>query len=187
MFSQTNSGKNKNAKILSWRLELSRLQYDIRHHPGVYNVAPDASSRSCGLTPCMPLRQLHESLGHPCFAWLHQFVGQRNLPFSSVETKAVCQSCRTCAEIKPRFFKPPVQNLIKALRPWDSLSLDFSGPVRGVCPYLLDAVDEYSRFTFVFPCENMKSSTVTACLSSLFCVFGFPSCVHSDRGSRFVS
>ena len=39
----------------------------------------------------------------------------------------------------------------------------------------------------VFPCKNMKSSTVIACLSSLFCVFGFPSCVHSDGGSPFVS
>ena len=33
----------------------------------------------------------------------------------------------------------------------------------------------------------MKSSTVIACVSYLFCVFGFPSCVHSDRGSPFVS
>jgi len=80
------------------------------------------------------------------------------------------------AEIKPRFFKPPVRSLIKAP------SLDFKGPVRGECSYLLVAVDEYS----CFPCKNMKSSTVIACLSSLFCVFGFPGCVHSDRGSSFV-
>ena len=33
----------------------------------------------------------------------------------------------------------------------------------------------------------MKSSTVIVCLSSLFCVFGFPSCVHNDRDSQFVS
>ena len=39
-------------------------------------------------------------------------------------------------------YKPPVQTLIKALRPWDRLSLDFKGPVRGACPYLLVAVDQ---------------------------------------------
>jgi len=133
---------------------------------------PDALSRSCALAPCMPLRQLHESLGHPGFARLYHFVRQRNLPYSSEEAKTVCRSCRTCAEIKP-----PVQTLIKALRPWDRLSLDFKGPVRGACPDLLVAVDEYSRFPFVFLCKNMKSSTVIAYLSSLFCVFGFPSCV----------
>jgi len=144
-------------------------------------------SRSRALTPCMPLRQMHESLGHPCFARLHNFLRQRNLPYSCEKTKAVCQSCPTCVEIKMRLVKPLVQTLIKALRPWDSLSLGFSGPVRGVCPYLLVPVDEYSRFPFVFPCENMKLSTVIACLSSLFCVFGFPSCVHSDRVSPFIS
>jgi len=135
----------------------------------------------------MPLRQLHESLGHPGFAWLYHFVRQRNLPYSREETKTVCRLCRTCLEIKPCFFKPPVQTLIKALRPWDCLSLDFKGPVRGACPYRLLAVDEYSRFPFVFPCKNMKSSTVIAGLSSLFCVLGFSSCIHNDRGSPFVS
>jgi len=136
----------------------------------------------------MPLRQLHESLGHPGFARLcYHFIRQRNLPFSSEETKSVCRSCRTCAEMKPCFFKPPVQTLIKALRMWDRLCLDFNGPVRGACPYLLVSVDEYSRFPFVFPCKNMKSSTIISSLSFLFCAFGFPSCVHSDRGSPFVS
>ena len=33
----------------------------------------------------------------------------------------------------------------------------------------------------------MKSCTVIDCLSNLFCVFGFPGCVHSDRGAPFVS
>jgi len=38
MFSQTHRGKNKNARILSWRLELSQLNYDIRHEPGAYKA-----------------------------------------------------------------------------------------------------------------------------------------------------
>ena len=60
MFSQTNLGKIKNAKIVAWRLELSQLRYDILHKPGVYSVVLDALSRSCALAPCMSLRQLHE-------------------------------------------------------------------------------------------------------------------------------
>ena len=65
----------------------------------------------------MRLCQLHASLGHPGFARLCHFIPQRNLPYSSEETKTVCRSCRTCAEIKS-----PVQTLIKALQPWDRLS-----------------------------------------------------------------
>jgi len=39
----------------------------------------------------------------------------------------------------------------------------------------------------MFPCKNMNSSTITDCLSSLFCFLGFPSCILSDRGAPFVS
>ena len=96
-------------------------------------------------------------------------------------------ACHTCSEVKPQFFKPASQTLIKAVRPWDRISIDFKGRVSGPHPYLLIVVDEHSRFPFVFPCKNMKSSTVTLCLSSLFCLFGFPGCVHSDRGAPFIS
>ena len=96
------------------------------------------------------------------------------------------QKLSYCAEVKPQFFKPESQTLIKAVRPWDRVSVNFKGPVSGPHPYLLIVVDEHSRFPFVFPCKNMKSSTVTQCLSSLFCLYGFPGCVHSDRGAALV-
>jgi len=69
----------------------------------------------CKMQP-MPLRQLHEIVGHPEFAQLYHFVRQRNLPHSSEETKTVRQSYRTCAELKPR-FKSPSQTPAKALYP----------------------------------------------------------------------
>jgi len=105
MFDQRNRGKIKNSKILSWRLELSQLSYDITHKPGPENVVPDDFSRVCASTSNATLRDLHQSLGHPGFARLYHFVRQRNLPFSSEETKDVCRYCKTCAEVKPRYFK----------------------------------------------------------------------------------
>jgi len=80
-----------------------------------------------------------------------------------------------------------LRTLIKAVCQWDQVSVDFKGPVRGPCLYLLIVFDEYLHFLFVFPCKNMTSSTVTDCLSSLFCFLGFPSCIHSGRGTPFVS
>ena len=79
--------------------------------------------------------------------------------------------------------------MVKAIWPWDRVSVDFKEPVRGPRPYLLIIADEYSRFPFVFPCKNMYSSTVIVidCLSSLFCLLGFPCSIHSDRGASFVS
>ena len=48
-------------------------------------------------------------------------------------------------------------------------------------------VDEFSRYPFAFACSNMTSSTVIHCLGQLFCLFGHPQYVHSDRGSSFMS
>ena len=191
MFDQANRGKIKNSKILMWRIELSQFKYDIRHKPGIQNVAPDAFSRVCfsitSESDTKKLESLHHSLGHPGFARLYNFVRSRNLPFTSEETKEICRSCRTCAELKPRFFKTEPTKLVKATRSWERLSIDFKGPVKGQYPYLLVVIDEYSRYPFVFPCKHMTASTVINCLSTIFTLFGYPEYVHSDRGSSFIS
>jgi len=54
-------------------------------------------------------------------------------------------------------------------------------------PYLFVAIDEYSRFPFVFACSSTTTKTVVDCLNNLFCLFGFPAYAHSDRGSSFMS
>lgn len=188
MFDQTNHGKIKNSKILMWRIELNQYTYEIRHKPGEQNVAPDAFSRVCSsATSIKDLESLHKSLGHPGFARMYHFVKSRNLPYTSEETKSICQSCRTCAEMKPRFFRPEPAHLVKATRPWERLSMDFKGPLRGQHPYLFVVIDEFSRYPFAFACKNMMTSTVIECLSSLFSLFGYPEYIHSDRGTSFMS
>ena len=37
----------------------------------------------------------------------------------------------------------------------------------------------------MFPCRNMTTQTVINCLTTLFCMFGLPGFVHTDRGSCF--
>ena len=49
---------------------------------------------------------------------------------------------------------------------------------------MLPIIDEYSRFSFVYPCPTTDRNTVTTCLSQLF---GMPTYVHSDRGPSFMS
>jgi len=156
MFNQRHHGKTKNTKILCWRLELGHYNFDIRHKPGVQNVAPDTFSQMCNAAPGISLLELHQSLGHPGYTRFYHFIRQHNLPFSGKDAKAVCKNCHTCAEVKPQFFKPDLQTLIKAVRPWDRISVDFKSPVSGHHPYLLIVVDEHSHFPFVFPCKNMR-------------------------------
>ena len=75
---------------------------------------------------------------------------------------------------------PQEGTLIKA-------TIDFKGPVKGKHPYLLVVIDEFSRFPFAFPCRDVSARTVIECLTQLFCLFGMPGYIHSDRGSAFMS
>ena len=68
---------------------------------------------------------------------MSHFVRKHNLPHTPEKIKRMGQTCRTCAEVKPRYFRPPPQTLIKATKAWERLSIDFKGPVKGPSPYLL--------------------------------------------------
>lgn len=190
MFKRDHGSRIKNDKIMRWRLELTDYQYDIQYRPGKDNLSADALSRACS-TSVNPasLEELHRSLCHPGVTRLLHFVKSKNLPFSLDDVKRVTAHCSTCAELKPRFYKPPASHLVHATRPMDRLSVDFVGPKPSVTRnrYLLVLVDEYSRFPFAYPCADMSSQTVINCFLKLFSVFGCPSSVHSDRGSQFMS
>ena len=99
------------------------------------------------------------------------------------------KQCDVCQRCKPNFHKPPQENIIKAMKPFECLSIDFKGPIPSATKniYMLTIIDEYLRFPFVYPCENTNTDTVIACLSQLFSLFGMPHYIHSDRGSSFMS
>ena len=90
-----------------------------------------------------------------------------------------------CTEIKLCFYWKPIETLISATQPWQRISLDFKGPIKGKNNYLLIVIDEYSRFPFVFPCCNMTAQTVINCLMTIFCMFSMPGFIHTDRGFCF--
>ncbi|KFD63456.1 hypothetical protein M514_10596 [Trichuris suis] len=171
---------------------LNQLDFDIIHRPGKDNVPPDVFSRvACGLVvhDGSQLKFLHEGLCHPGVTRLHHFVRSKNLPYSLDEIRQVTRGCRVCAECKPSFYSPEKATLIKATQPFERLNLDFKGPLPGdsTSRFLLCVVDEYSRFPFAFPCSDTSNASVIKALTGLFCLFGLPAYVHSDRGTAFMS
>ena len=66
MFSNKQSGKIKNDKIMRWRMELSGYSFDMVYRPGAENITPDTFSRSfCAAVPAgLNLVDLHNSLCH---------------------------------------------------------------------------------------------------------------------------
>jgi len=135
------------------------------------------------------LYELHTSLCHPGITRVYHFVKSRNLPYSVNDVRQITNACKVCSECKPRFCKPEQSHLIKATHAFERLNIDFKGPLPSTDKnvYFLTIVDEYSRFPFVFPCQDMTTSTVVSCLCQLFSLFGMPAYIHSDRGSSFMS
>jgi len=189
MFNQSHSSKIKNDKIQRWRLEMSCFSFDIQYRPGSRNSVADALSRVCGATNTDTLYNLHKTMCHPGIIRMQHWVKSKNLPFSLEDIKHVTSACPVCSELKPRFYKPRQNHLIKATRPFERLNIDFKGPVPSSTgnPYILTIVDEYSRFPFAYPCRDMTSATVKKNLYNLFSIFGTPAYIHSDRGTSFLS
>ena len=191
MFDKKHHGKIKNDKIHRWRMELSCYSFDIVHRPGIQNIPADTFSRNicAGMTNNNQLYQLHNSLCHPGVTRFYHFIKSKNLPYSIDEIREMTRSCQICANNKPRFSSNLNSHLIKATQPMERLSIDFKGPLpsNNKNTYLLDIVDEYSRFPFGYPCANMESSTIIKCLSQLFSIFGMPAYIHTDQGSNFMS
>ncbi|KRY08624.1 Pro-Pol polyprotein, partial [Trichinella patagoniensis] len=162
-------------------------------YPGKGNVTPDALSRTfCSMAShdhCRHLQQLHDKLCHPGITRLYHFVRSKNLPYFIQEVRQVVTDCRTCAEMKPRFYQPETATLIKATQPFERFNIDFKGPLPGHQNqrYIFIVVDEYSRFPFAFPCADVSAASAEKCLVELFSLFSVPSYVHSDRGSAFAS
>ena len=190
MLDSRKRSKIKHNKVMCWRLELASFSYSIQYRPGCENVGPDTLTRAfCASISESKLETLHRELCCPGVTRLWHFVRAKNLPYSLDEVKRCCEKCTTCAELKPQFFKPDQQTLIKAMQPMDRLNIDFKGPLPSVSKnyFLFCVVDEFSRFPFCFPCSNMNASTIITCLERIFALFGTCGYVHSDRGPSLMS
>ena len=71
----------------------------------------------------MSIQELHDQLCHPGITRTNHFVKCRNLPYSLDEIRNLAASCPICAEIKPRFYKPPPAHLIKSTPPFERINI----------------------------------------------------------------
>ena len=143
----------------------------------------------CAQISLNQLNEVHSNLCHPGVTRMYHYVCAKNLPYSLDEIRKMTASCKICAEVKPRFYKPSKMHVIKATRPIERLSIDFKSLIENLNRnnYMLTVIDEYSRFLFAFPCSNINAEIINKCLTQLFSLFGLCSCIHSNRGSAFMS
>ena len=153
----------KNAKLSRWRLQMLDYRFIIVYHPGHLNTVADALSHCSAISSPLAnhdvIKKLHESMGHPGSSPLQAYL----LPYHEIsvnEILKVTNDCKICAEVKPRFFRPPLGKLIHATAPWQRISIDFIGPKASYTAnhYLFTVIDEYSRYPFAFPVFIWPSS-----------------------------
>ena len=168
-------------------MELAAFDFTTIYRPGNLNCAPDTFSRATSATITLPslisLKELHESLCHLGVTRLAHYVTIKNLLYSINDVKTFVQDCKDCSEVKASFLKPQnSMNLVKATQPFERISIDFKGPLQSVTnnKYLLVIVDEFSRFPFVYLCNNMKACTVIEKLTNLISIFGFSNYLHTQ-------
>ena len=138
------------------------------------------------------LERTHNKFGHLGIQATLQLIRER---FYWVklrqEVEHHIESCRVCAETRPRFEKPEDGTLVTSAQPLERLSLDFIGPKAarsGEVKWILTVLDEYSRYLEAFVEEHPDSETVIDVLpNQVFARFALPNKVHSDRGKAFMS
>ena len=99
--------------------------------------------------------------------------------------KQMIESCAACQAVGPSNSPKPMRITPTATEPWQSLAIDFYGPVPRSGQYLLVVIDTYSKFPEV---EIVKSTSAKACIPKLdriFATHGIPQKIRTDNGPPF--
>ena len=101
-------------------------------------------------------------------------------------TEDVGRSCLPCQAATQQKPKEPLQMTELPERPWQKISLDFSGPYPSG-EYCLIVVDDYSRYPVVELVSTTSAAAVIPRLDKIFSMFGIPEKSKSDNGPPFQS
>ena len=101
-------------------------RFIIVYRPGNLTTVADALSRCSTISSPLAnhdvIKKLHESMGHPGSSCLRAYL----LPYHEISVNEILNmtnDCKICAEVKPRFFRPPLGKLIHATVTWQRISM----------------------------------------------------------------
>ena len=136
---------------------------------------------------------------------IHQYSGHRGrdettaraqrffyFPRMSDATKRAIAECQACQEKAGAPAKQKGElKTTTAGYPFQKLAVDFVGPLptgKGGYKYILTVMDTFTRWMEAFPLTRATGEAAAdKLLKEVFCRYGMPEEVHSDRGSQFTS
>ena len=101
-------------------------------------------------------------------------------------TEDIVRSCLPCQAASQQKPKERLQMTELPARPWQKISLDFSGPYPSG-EYCLIVVDDYSRYLVVELVSTTSAAAVIPRLDKILPMFGIPEECRSDNGPPFQS
>lgn len=139
------------------------------------------------------VRMNHDDVGHFGFDKTYSRVNQVYW-FKKMRRfiKKYCNSCLSCAHNKiPAGAKEgELHPIPKINKPFDTLHTDHCGPFpvskKKNC-HILVIIDAFTKFIYIKPVKNVKSSTSIQVFTEYFSLFGVPRRLISDRGTSFTS
>lgn len=111
---------------------------------------------------------------------------------AAADVEQWCSSCIVCASVNQG--RPGRTNLRRPdppKGPWESLQLDFIGPLpsaRGGYRYCLVIIDKFSKWVEAIPTRNNTANSVARVLANqIIPLWGTPLQIESDQGTHFTS
>lgn len=150
--------------------------------------------------PCIPsdhqrdlVLEMHKSVGHMATASTLQRINQSvYFPRMKLVVEDVILRCKPCqAKRKPGADQRHTHVPVPATYPFRRLSIDFVGPMpvsRAGNKFILTVRDVFTRWVEGIPIPAATAlNTVRALEREIFCRYGVPEILHSDRGTQFTS
>jgi hypothetical protein len=138
--------------------------------------------------------QAHRVVGHfgrnKTYAYIQNFYWW---PGMAIEINKFCSSCVTCQRSKPRTTLPSgsLHPLPVPYRPWESIGIDFIGPLveSNGFNYVAVIICRLTSMVHLVACTSKLSATEFAklFLANVVRLHGTPESIVSDRDTRFTS
>ena len=126
------------------------------------------------------VNRMHASISER-FWW----KGMRKQIQAHVRKCELCQKAKATVRRRAHLIRPK-----QFRKPWDVVGIDVFGPLPVTSKgnrNVLTIVDAFTRFTVILAMKTVTAKDVCEALKAVFCTFGFPRVIHSDRGSQFTS
>ncbi|KAL1488854.1 hypothetical protein ABEB36_014649 [Hypothenemus hampei] len=184
-------------KFPCWRTEDGKLYKNVRtdhaefsNGSGAWKVVVPKDLRLDVLKRCHD----HPAAGHVgVFKTFWKLASRYYWPKMRADVVRFVRSCRVCAQSKVE-QKPPcglMGNRPRISQPWQSISLDFVGPLprsKHGNSYILVVTDFFSKYVVLFPCRSANSKSLVKFVEEgIFLTYGTPQFLTCDNGTQMKS